>query len=90
MSDTSNAIRDTLTSPNVADANLEPANVVDVIHELARTTKAVASAITADAAAGKDVHGGTVASLTEAVMGLSKSIQNVADAIYSVGEVLDR
>lgn len=39
-----NAIRDTLISPNEADSNLEPANVVDGLYVLARSVRAVGTA----------------------------------------------
>lgn len=47
----------------------------------------VASAITSTtAAAGSDVHGGHVECLTEAVMGISKSLQAIADAIERLAQ----
>lgn len=39
------ALRETLISPNVADANLEPANLVDVINRLASAIFYLANAI---------------------------------------------
>jgi hypothetical protein len=85
---TATAIERSLISPNVADANLEPANVVDVVHQLARATHAVALAITPNASPGKDVNGGHVESLTEAAMGVSQSLQNIADAVSDLAQAV--
>lgn len=41
------ALDDNLTSPNVPDDNIEPANIVDVVNRLARAIDALADAITA-------------------------------------------
>lgn len=40
------AIRECLISPNEADANLEPANVVDGLCEIARAMNRIAKALT--------------------------------------------
>lgn len=85
---TANAIQDAFVSPNVPDANLEPANVVDVIHELAAATRMVAVSITPNAAPGKDINGGHVESLTEAMMGVSESLTSIADAIRDLAEAV--
>jgi len=42
---TPEAIGAALISPNVVDANFEPANVVDVINHLSNNTKKVAEAV---------------------------------------------
>ena len=75
------AIVRTLESPNVCDSNLENANLVDVVERLARTTARVAEAITAPAAPGHDATGGHVECLTEAVMGVTKGLEHIAEAI---------
>lgn len=86
---TADAIVRTLESPNVNDSNLEPANVVDVVDRLARATFAVAKAITPrDAAAGRDASGGSVESLTEAVMGITGGLHRIADAIDNLAEAV--
>jgi hypothetical protein len=63
---TDDGLRAAFVSPNVADSNLEPANVVDVIDKLAYRVGRVANAITpAGAAPGRDSHGGGAAWLAE-------------------------
>jgi len=44
--DVAEALLFTLQSPNVPDANMEPANIVDVVHRLANAVHNVAYAIT--------------------------------------------
>lgn len=86
---TGDAILRTLESPNVGDSNMEPANVVDVIDSLARAARSVAHAITPlDASPGHDAAGGTVASLTEAIMGVSVGLHSIADAIIELSEAV--
>jgi hypothetical protein len=86
---TADAILRTLESPNVADSNFEPANVVDVLNRLSSATYKVASAITPlDAAPNHDETGGTVASLTEAVMGVTCGLCRIADAIQSLADAV--
>ena len=69
-------------SPNVADSNMEPANVVDVIDRAARNLSRIAHAITpTDAAAMKTPGGGRVGSLTEAVIYAADSLAKIAEAI---------
>jgi len=83
------AIFETLRSPNVADQNLEPANVVDVINYIAIGLDKVANAITPrNAAAGQDAAGGHVESLTEAVMGVTNGASQIADAINNLAEAI--
>lgn len=86
--DIATAIRETLTSPNEADRNLEPANTVDGLFEISRAVRHAARAIASDGAPGHDETGGYVDSLTEALMGvtaglcrIAESIQNLADAV---------
>jgi hypothetical protein len=75
------AIRATLSSPNVTDSNLEAANVVDVIDNLAHSVRRVANAITPLGASGTDASGGNVSTLTEAVMGVTAGLHAIAEAI---------
>ena len=86
---TADAICRTLESPNVADSNLEPANVVDVIERLARCTAKVANAITPNnAVGGPDANGSHVESLTEAVMGVTASLLRIADSISELADAV--
>jgi len=88
------AIDNNLTSHNVADSNLEPANIVDVLHAIAIAGNRIAHAIMpTDAAPGQDENGGAVASVTEGLMSVSASgcriagaLQEVADAIRAVAD----
>ena len=83
------ALQSVFVSPNVADGNGEPANLVDVVDRLARTTARVANAIMpADALPGKDDHGNVVASLTEAVMSVGTSLDGVAHAADGHGSAV--
>ena len=87
--DVAQALLHTLQSPNVPDRNLEPANVVDVLADLAHSGNRIASAILpAGAVAGKDAAGGTVDSLTEAVMGVTSGLVKIADAIHDLAEAI--
>lgn len=83
------AIADSFQSPNVCDSNLEMANVVDVLHSIAIAGRSISRAITpTDAAAGHDAAGGTVCSLTEAVMGMTAALIRVAESIGSVADAI--
>ncbi len=69
-------------SPNVADSNFEPANVVDVIDRAARNLAKIAGAITPTGAAAMTTpYGGRVGSLTEAVIYAADSLGKIAEAI---------
>ncbi len=48
----------------------------------------IAKAITADASPGKDCLGGTVSSLTEAVMGITAGLCKVAHALSDIAEAI--
>ncbi len=86
---TSDAIMAALCSDAVEDRDGNQANVVDVLHHVGLTLRSVASAITpADAAPGKDATGGSVGSLTEAVMGLTAGAANIAAAINNVADAI--
>jgi hypothetical protein len=76
-------------SPNVLDANLEPANVVDVIHFVNGSLRLIANAITPmEACASQDATGNRVRSLTEAVMGISSGAVLMADAINNLADAV--
>lgn len=47
-----------------------------------RAVDRLTAAVTVDAAEGKDAAGGSVSSLTEAVMGITAGLFEVANAIY--------
>ena len=88
MSATADAIIRTLESPNVSDTNLENANVVDVIAALASATRRVADAITPIAVPAQDASGGSVASLTEAAIGITGGLHQIANAIRECTEAM--
>ena len=80
--DIAEAIESCGTSTHMSNENLEPANLVDVLDCLAKSTRQIAGAITPQqAAAGRDAAGGHVASLTEAVIGVTAGLHAIADAI---------
>lgn len=79
--DVASAIDRNFTSPNVSDSNGEPANIVDAVQYMAMGIHKIANAITPSGVApATDATGGHVASLTEAVMGATRAMQNIADA----------
>lgn len=90
---TADALLRVLESQEVPDAACNPANVVDVLHDLAGAARKIGNAITPTVAGGNDATGGHVESLTEAVMGITsglvrvaESISDLADAVRSRGE----
>jgi hypothetical protein len=81
-------LRAAFHSTNVCDSNGEVANVVDVIDFVAGGLRSVARSITPNIPGSNDASGSHVASLTEAVMGvtsglmaISSSISDLADAV---------
>jgi hypothetical protein len=69
--------------------NCEPANVVDAIANLANGAFAVAHAITPrDAAAGRCPYGGHVQSATEAMMGITQGLQDIAVSIRDLADAI--
>ena len=82
------AILTMLQSLNVSDSNGEVANVVDVIHDLAVAARRISTAITAPASPGTDATGGSVDSLTEAVMGITAGLVRIADAISGLADAV--
>lgn len=86
---TADALERCLVSPNVCDSNGEHANVVDVLDRLSSCVRSVARAITpSESAAGQDATGGHVASLTEAVMGLTAGMVQIANSIESLADAV--
>jgi hypothetical protein len=64
-------------------------DVVDVLQHIADNAKKIAGAITlVDAVGGQDVHGGHVECLTEAVMGVSQSLAQIAKAIEDLADAV--
>ena len=89
MNEIAEALENSLISTNVCDSNLEAANIVDVVHSLAMAARKIASAILpADAAAGTCATGGTVDSLTEAVMGVTAGLVRIADSISELADAV--
>jgi phage-related protein len=64
-------------------------DLVGVVDVLAFRVKQIAAAITPqDAEPGKDATGGTVASLTEAIMGVTGGLVKIADSIQALAEAV--
>lgn len=59
----------------------------NVIRELTKAMRSVAEAVTADAQPGHDAHG-IVASLTEAVIGVSSALDDIASSIDRVADAI--
>jgi len=90
MSDTGTAIYEAFMSKNVEDSNLEEANLVDTTDRIGIATELLANAITPYGLdRGTDATGGVVMSLTEAVMGVSSALVQIADAIAGLKEGSD-
>jgi len=77
-------LEDVFTSINVSDSNGEIANVVDTLHTVGVGAHHIARAITPNGMTGQDASGGTVGSLTEAIMGVAAGLASVADAINHI------
>lgn len=83
------AISEALTSPNVSDANGECANVVDTLNRISLAASQIARAITPDhAAPGHDATGGTIMSLTEAMMGVTSGLVCIAESISELASAV--
>ena len=82
------ALRDAFISPNVLDSNFENANIVDVLSSMAAAQKMIARAILPKAAMSHDAAGGTVDSLTEAVMGLTAAGEHIAEALQAIAAAI--
>lgn len=83
------AILRTLESPNVSDRNLESANVVDVIAEVSTSIRYLAKAILPGTAVPTgDAAGVHVDSLTEAVMGVTAGLVQIADSIRELADAV--
>lgn len=91
-----------LTSINVSEAihdsfrradngDQEPATIVDAVETLAASTKRIADSITPSNASPCDCPSGEghVGSLTEAVIGLTRSMMSIAAAIERVADAIE-
>lgn len=54
-----------------------------------RAGREVAKAIAPDALPGTDAQGGTVTSLTEAVMGVTAALTSIADALHRIAAAVE-
>jgi len=85
---TAQAIVESFISPNVSDRNWEPANVVDVLSNLAQAAYRVSTAISDEAIPGTDATGGKVGCLVEATMGVTAGLAQIADAISDLAQAV--
>lgn len=58
-------------------------------YELGRTLQHIADAVTAPGIPGRDEAGGTVASLTEAVMGMTAGLCRIAEALEHIATAIE-
>lgn len=72
----------------VLDASLKTFKEEGIAEILDQQLSRIAQAITADAAPNQDASGGTVASLTEAIMGVTAGLCRIAEAIHHHAETL--
>ena len=76
----------------IADAISEigdDSNLVTMLGNLADNSSAVANAITPlGAGAGQDASGGIILSLTEAVMGITSGLHEIAGALNGIAEAI--
>lgn len=90
MSTKENRIADVLSEALVMDAPISGiVGVVEMVQSLAQNTKAIANAITPTKLNGSSDAGDTfVESLTEAVMGQTRGLCRIADAIHDLAEAI--
>lgn len=81
------AIRDTLTSPNVPDDNLEPSNVVDAFvaaaRIIARALDRLGNADASTSMGGLEAHG---AAMLQAAERIGSGLERLAEAVETAGE----
>ena len=79
------ALRYSLVSPNVADSNLEPANVVDVLHDIAVSLNRLGLADASTDMGALEAHALAVKEGTEAIAGglglIAEAIVDLAAAV---------
>jgi hypothetical protein len=63
--------------------------IEDALYVLAKNTHTVALAITPNASLGRDEAGGEVHSLTEAVMGITSGLYEIAIAINNLAQAVE-
>lgn len=86
--DTPEAILRAFESPPMG-LSMDPVNIVDAIVWLSEALSGIRDAIKpSDAMASKDDAGGVVNSLTEAVMGHTSAMIQIADAIDNLAEAV--
>lgn len=83
VSELANVIDRCFISPNVSDSNMEPANVVDVIDDAARSLSRIAYAITP-----KDAVQMRFGSLTESVIYAANNMGKIAEAIKELANAV--
>ena len=66
----------------------ERASLADVVQDASDHLRSISYAITAPAAPGHDETGGSISSLTEAVMGITASLCKVADGLHDIAEAI--
>lgn len=84
QTDIADAIYETLRSVNVNDSNFEPANVVDVLNNLAKASHRIANMISPS----ENIHGEVSYTLTEAVDVAAENLGRIADAISDVAKAM--
>jgi hypothetical protein len=85
MATTADALLQTLTSENFSGNMF---NTADAVMELANVVRALKRAVAADASPGTDHYGGRVSSLTEAVMGMTYGLSDIASSIRELAEAV--
>lgn len=63
--------------------------LAETLDGLRRATRMIALAVSPDAAPGIDATGGTVASLAEAVMGITAGLCRVAEGLRAIAEAIE-
>jgi methyl-accepting chemotaxis protein len=63
-------------------------SLVSAVEQLAESTKRIGDAITPNICGNADAAGGRVESLTEAVMGMTRGMMRIAEAIESLAEAV--
>ncbi len=86
VSDLANSLNCTID--RIADAICDNPDDGTVTHAIRGGLRGISHAITANASAGTDEVGGTVTSLTEAVMGMTKALCQIATALESIAEAI--
>lgn len=67
---------------------MESEDIIQAVDSLASAAGTIATAITFSGVPGTDAYGGGVASLTEAVMGVTGGLCRIADAIHELADAV--